>query len=110
MKETRGGASTGGGDGNNSNTSNHQAAEDASERLYKNSEQSTQQRFQAIMEIQGKEKQLREQDCTFKPQLITKNTPVHQAVQSKFTLPQTPRSEGVPFEMKNCTFTPKVRR
>ena len=84
------------------------SADDASVRLYKNSEQSMQQRMQAINEIREKEELALQQECTFKPQLITKNATVHQAVQSKFTLPSTPKLEVAPVDAKICTFTPKV--
>ena len=82
--------------------------EDASERLYKNSVLSQQQKAQVMTEIKMKEAEKLQQECTFKPKLVTRNTSVHQSVQSKFTLPTAPKTEGEPSEMKNCTFTPKV--
>ena len=82
--------------------------EDVSMRLYKNSEISLQQKELMINEIKMKKSQEEAEECTFKPKLLTKNTPVHQSVQSKFTLPSQPRDDGIPSDLKNCTFTPKV--
>jgi hypothetical protein len=84
------------------------ANEHTSERLFKNSELSQAQRVQAIQEIKEREEQALEQECTFQPELLTKFAQVHQGVQSKFTLPVTPKVEQVPSDLKNCTFTPKV--
>lgn len=61
-----------------------------------------------MTEIKMKEAEKLQQECTFKPKLVTRNTSVHQSVQSKFTLPLAPKGEGEPSEMKHCTFTPKV--
>jgi hypothetical protein len=83
--------------------------DDASMRLYKNSEMSIQQREAMINEIKQKEELARQQECTFKPKLVTKNANVHQSVQSKFNLPLPPKPEAPPVDTKNCTFTPKVR-
>lgn len=82
--------------------------DDASSRLYKNSEMTVAQRELMIAEIKAKEELALQQECTFKPKLITKNTPVHQSVQSKFTLPAPPKPDVPPTELKGCTFTPKV--
>ena len=83
--------------------------EDASERLYKNSVLSLQQKAQVVTEIKMKEAEKLQQECTFKPNLLTRNTNVHQSVQSKFTLPTAPKMDAPPTDLKNCTFTPKVR-
>jgi hypothetical protein len=82
--------------------------DDASSRLYRNSEMTVQQRELMINEIKAKEEVALQQECTFKPKLITKNSTVHQSVQSKFTLPPPPKPEVKPHELKECTFTPKV--
>lgn len=82
--------------------------DNASQRLYKNSELSLQQRAQVINEIKQKEEQALLEQCTFKPQLVTKDAPVHHSVQSKFTLASNPKPEAQPSDLKNCTFTPKV--
>lgn len=82
--------------------------DNASQRLYKNSELSLQQRAQVINEIKQKEEEALLEQCTFKPNLKTKDASVHQSVQSKFTLPLQRKDDSQPTELKNCTFTPKV--
>lgn len=82
--------------------------DDTSMRLYRNSEMTVQQRELMISEIKAKEELALQQECTFKPKLVTKNAAVHQSVQSKFTLPVPPKADQPPPELKDCTFTPKV--
>ena len=86
-----------------------QYTESANDRLYRNSDLYLQQRSQLINEVKEKEDELIQKQCTFKPDLVTKHTPIHQQVSSRFMHPQHSTSANAAASaVKDCTFTPKV--
>jgi len=51
------------------------------------------------------------QECTFKPDLATKHAAVHQQSSSKFSIiidRPSSSEQMTPYELRDCTFTPKV--
>jgi hypothetical protein len=82
---------------------------DVVKRFTHSNELSLQQRNQLIRDTKQKEEEQLARECTFRPQLLTMNTPVHQLVQSRLMMPlQRPESEF--SDLRSCTFTPKINK
>lgn len=88
--------------------------ESTHERLFKSSLAQMEQRAKLLEEEALREQQNLESQCTFQPQLITKNNPAFQQVQPKFNRTTPVKNDEKVVKIaahlnKDCTFTPQVR-
>lgn len=76
--------------------------------MYKSSELLKQQRDKLVQQKIVQEEMELQQECTFRPDLATKHAPVYQQSSSKFSIIVDKPQETIPYELRDCTFTPKV--